>query len=98
DTAAPEVTTTPSPDTADDASIVDAPLGDPASDSAEIDPYAHPMSERQRRRLAEQQKLAEQRTAEASRQNQFLSPLDEASDGALTKPQTTSPSVSATKV
>ena len=98
DTAAPEVTTTPSPDTAGDASIVDAPLGDPASDSAEIDPYAHPMSERQRRRLAEQQKLAEQRTAEASRQNQFLSPLDEASDGALIKPQTTSPSVSATKV
>lgn len=76
-------------------------LGDPPSqpESAPAeDPYARPMSERQRRRLAEQQRLAEQRELEANRHNQFLSPMEESAEGALTKPQQTSPSVSTTKV
>ena len=64
----------------------------------EHDPYARPMSERQRRRLAEQQRQAEERAKAAERQNQFLSPLDEASEGALTTPNETQPSVATTKV
>ncbi|WP_461343813.1 tipN [Brevundimonas sp. GN22] len=61
------------------------------------DPYARPMSERQRRRLAEQQRQAEQRSRDAERQNQFLSPLAESADGRLTAPNETQPAVASTK-
>ncbi|WP_297799733.1 tipN [uncultured Brevundimonas sp.] len=66
--------------------------------AAAEDPYARPMSERQRRRLAEQQRQAELRVLEAERQSQQLSPLDEAANGELTTANETSPTVAATKV
>lgn len=85
----------------------DAPAT-PASDDAEAsaapkdtvldDPYARPMSERQRRRLAEQQRLAEARAAQADNPgNGFLSPLSESADSPPATTTSRSPSVKATK-
>ena len=81
-----------------DAPSVPAPEGADATPSPDDDPYARPMSERQRRRLAEQQRLAEARAAEAENTgNGFLSPLSESADAPPATTSSRSPSVKATK-
>ena len=81
----------------DDTLNSDRPeMGKP--DLGRPDPYARPMSERQRRRLAEQQSLAERRAAEAEKQTGgFLSPLAESADAPPATVNNTSPAVKATK-
>jgi len=86
-----------------DAPVAPAPDDDmdaPAApkDTSTEDPYARPMSERQRRRLAEQQRLADARAAEAENPgNGFLSPLSESADAPPATTTSRSPSVKTTK-
>ena len=101
------------PDTTTAGSATDTPsggnsfFGDPVSPPADeaavetepkADPYARPMSERQRRRLAEQQRLAEQRAAEIETPIPgFLSTLSESADAPPATVSSKAPAVKATK-
>lgn len=101
------------PDTTTAGSAPDTPsggnsfFGDPVTPpteetvvepDAKPDPYARPMSERQRRRLAEQQRLAEQRAAEIETPIPgFLSTLSESADAPPATVGNTSPAVKTTK-
>lgn len=78
ESAAPETQPFDAPDAVE---AVDAPL---SKSGTTLDPLpeapSRPMSERQRRRLAEQQALAEQRAAQAEKAERALSPFAESAD------------------
>lgn len=78
ESAAPETEPFDAPDVveaADDALSTSATTLDPLPEAP-----SRPMSERQRRRLAEQQALAEQRAAQAEKAERALSPFAESAD------------------